>query len=99
VYVDYECHNVGGVFARFAAAITTDKDTSNTDLITTFVTPQLAALVAAIKAKDEAAFLEAYGSLTSTCNGCHQFTGHEWIVIKATDSGSFPHQEFMAPTR
>ena len=52
MFVDYECHNVGGVFARFAAAITTDKDTSNTDLITTFVTPQLAALVSAIKAKD-----------------------------------------------
>jgi hypothetical protein len=73
--------------------------TSNTDLIGTFVTPQLADQDAAIKAKDEGAFVQAYGSLTGACNGCHQSTGHEWIVIKAPDSGSYPDQEFMVPIR
>jgi putative copper export protein len=31
---------------------------------------QLAALDAAIKAKNEGALLEAYGALTNACNGC-----------------------------
>jgi hypothetical protein len=99
VFADYERHNMGGVFARLAAAIPTYKGASNTDLIATFVTPQLAALDAAIKAKDEGAFVEAYGSLTNACNQCHQATGHEWIVIKVPHSGSVPDQDFMAPAR
>jgi hypothetical protein len=99
VFADYERHNIGGIFARLAAAIPTYKGVSNRDLIATFATPQLAALDTAIKAKDESAFVEAYGSLTNACNGCHQATGHEWIVIKVPDSGSVPDQDFVAPTR
>jgi hypothetical protein len=99
VFADYERHNIGGVFSRLAAAIPTYKGAPNADLIATFVTPQLAALDAAIKAKNEGAFIEAYGALTNACNGCHQATGHEWVVIKVPDSGSVSDQDFMAPIR
>ena len=98
VFADYERHNIGGVFSRLAAAIPTYKGTPNTDLIAAFVTPQLAALDTAIKARNEAAFVEAYRALTNACNGCHQATGHEWVVIKVPDSGSVPDQDFMSQT-
>jgi hypothetical protein len=98
VFADYERHNIGGAFSRLAAAIPAYKGASNRGLIETFVTPQLAALDAAIKARNEGAFVAAYGAVTNACNGCHQATGHEWVVIKVPDSGSVPDQDFAAPT-
>jgi mono/diheme cytochrome c family protein len=94
VYADYERHNIGGALARMAAAIPTYKGTANADLIAAFATPPLADLDAAIKAKNETAFATAYRALTTGCNGCHQATGHEMVVIKVPDSDPFPDQDF-----
>ncbi len=91
---DYERHNIGGAFARTATALPTTQDMPTADLIATFITPQLADLDTAIKAKDETAFVTAYGALTTGCNGCHQATGHEMVVIKTPDGNSFPDQDF-----
>lgn len=96
VFADYERHNIGGALARLATAIPIYKGTSNADLIAAFATPQLAALDTAIKAKDEAAFVEAYGALTTGCNACHQAAGHEMVVIKVPDGNPFPDQDFTA---
>jgi hypothetical protein len=97
VFADYERHNIGGALARMAAAIPSYKGTSNADLIAAFATPYLADLDTAIKAKNEAAFIEAYRALTVGCNGCHQATGHEMVVIKVPDSNPFPDQDFTVP--
>jgi hypothetical protein len=97
VFADYERHNIGGAFARIAAAIPSYKGTSNAQLIAAFVTPFLADLDTAIKAKNETDFIQAYHSLTVGCNGCHQATGHEMVVIKVPDSDPFPDQDFTAP--
>jgi hypothetical protein len=99
VFADYERHNIGGALARMAAAIPSYKGASTTDLIADFATPQLGDLDTAIKAKNETAFVEAYRALTTGCNGCHQATGHEMVVIKVPDSNPFPDQDFSAPTR
>jgi hypothetical protein len=93
-YADYERHNIGGALRRMAAAIPTYKGTANADLIAAFATPHLADLDAAIKAKSEASFVTAYRALTTGCNGCHQATGHEMVVIQVPDSDSFPDQDF-----
>jgi hypothetical protein len=85
VFADYERHNIGGALGRMAAAIPSYKGTSNADLIATYATSQLADLDTAIKAKNETAFLKAYGALTVGCNGCHQATGHEMVAIKVPD--------------
>jgi hypothetical protein len=98
VFADYERHNIGGALGRMAAAIPSYKGTSNADLIAAYATPQLADLDTAIKAKNETAFVKAYGALTAGCNGCHQATGHEMVAIKVPDSNPFPDQNFMAPT-
>jgi hypothetical protein len=94
VFADYERHNIGGALARMAAAIPSYKGTANADLIAAFATPQLADLDTAIKAKNETGFVTAYRSLTTGCNGCHQATGHEMVVIKVPDGDSFPDQDF-----
>jgi hypothetical protein len=94
VFADYERHNIGGALARMAAAIPSYKGTANAELIAAFATPQLADLDTAIKAKNETGFVTAYRALTTGCNGCHQATGHEMVVIKVPDSDSFPDQDF-----
>jgi hypothetical protein len=96
-FADYERHNIGGALARMAAAIPTYEGTSTAALIAAFATPQLAALDTAIKAKNEAQFVSAYAGLTAGCNGCHQTTGHQMVVIKTPDSNPFPDQDFTVP--
>jgi hypothetical protein len=63
------------------------------------VKPPMAAVDAAIKAKDPAAFTKAYADLTASCNACHQSADHAMIVIQAPSVGqtSFPDQNFNAP--
>jgi hypothetical protein len=97
VFADYERHNIGGALARMAAAVPSYKGTATTNLIAAFATPQLADLDTAIKAKSETGFVEAYRALTTGCNGCHQATGHDMVVIKVPDSDPFPDQDFKAP--
>jgi hypothetical protein len=97
VFADYERHNLGGALARMAKAIPSYKGASTSSLIAAFVTPQLADLDTAIKAKNETGFVEAYQALTVGCNGCHQATGHEMVRIKVPDSNPFPDQDFSAP--
>ncbi|MDB5396708.1 MAG: cytochrome family protein [Rhodospirillales bacterium] len=98
-YADYERHNIGGALERMAAAIPTYKGLAFADLIAAYATPQLAAVDAAIKVKDEGAFVKAYATLTEGCNGCHQAAAHEMIVIKVPDGNPFPDQEFNTPVQ
>jgi hypothetical protein len=98
VFADYERHNIGGALVRMAAAIPSYKGTANADLIAAFTAPQLADLDSAIKAKNETEFVTAYRALTAGCNGCHQATGHELVVIQVPDSDPFPDQDFRPPT-
>jgi hypothetical protein len=51
----------------------------------------MAALDAAIKAMDRAAFTKAYADLT---DACHQSAGHPMIVIQVPTVSSFPDQDF-----
>src|ERR1700691_1490095 len=69
------------------------------DAIAATVKPPLAALDAAIKAKDQAAFTKAYADLTDGCNACHKSADHAAIVIQVpTVSGTaFPDQDFNPP--
>ena len=93
-YAGYEAHNIGGAFNRITTAIPVYKGMPNADLTAAFVTPSLAMLDTAIKAKDKAAFTKAYDALTAGCNGCHQTTQHSFIVVKRPDASSFPDQDF-----
>ena len=63
------------------------------------VKPPMAALDAAIKAMDTAAFTKAYADLTTSCNACHQSAGHLMIVIQVPTVSSFPDQDFRPPQK
>lgn len=91
---EYERHNINGAFARIAAAIPAVKGVQTAELITTFVTPRLTVLGDAIKARDENAFVAAYGALTEGCNACHQATGSPMVVIKSPAGDAFTDQSF-----
>jgi cytochrome c553 len=95
-YAEYERHNIGGALGRLAIAVPDYNGQSMERLIEAFATPQLAALDAAIKAKDVAAFRTAYEGLTTGCNQCHQATGHGMVVLQTPATNSFPDQVFRA---
>ena len=92
---EYERHNLGGAFARMAAAAPKIGDTATGDLIAGFVTPALSDLEAAIKAKDNKAFQQGFDTLTAGCNGCHQATGHGVVVLQRPGTDAFPDQDFQ----
>jgi hypothetical protein len=93
-YAEYERHNIGGAFRRLEKALPTYHGMPTKDLIASFVTPQLADLQTAIKSKNEASFVKAYGALTAGCNACHQATGNGLVVIQQPDSNAYPDQDF-----
>ncbi|HEY3641247.1 MAG TPA: hypothetical protein VGL31_09135 [Xanthobacteraceae bacterium] len=49
----------------------------------------------AIKAGDARQFNESYAKITAGCNACHTTADHNYIVIKAPETSSFPNQEFQ----
>jgi hypothetical protein len=67
------------------------------EAIESTVKQPMAALDAAIKATDAAAFNKAYGDLTASCNACHQSADHPMIVIQVPLASAFPDQDFRPP--
>ena len=65
------------------------------DLISGLTTPAFEDLQKAIQSKDATAFAKAYNDLTSTCNACHQATGHGVVVIRAPTDSSISDQDFL----
>ncbi len=63
-------------------------------MIASTVKQPMAALDAAIKQQDAAAFAKAYADLTAACNACHQSADHPMIMIQAPTTPSFPDQDF-----
>ncbi|HLZ68014.1 MAG TPA: hypothetical protein VKQ29_17450 [Aliidongia sp.] len=94
---EYERHNLQGAFNRMAVAIPDYKGTRMTDMLDAFTKLPFDDLAAAIKAKDDAQFAQAYGELTDGCNSCHQSADHAMAVIKVPDAAAFPDQEFDPP--
>lgn len=94
-YAEYERHNIGGAFARIATAIPIYQGQQTSNFIAAFVTPQLADLETAIKAKNAAGFRASYDALTTSCNQCHQAMNHAMVVIKVPNADSFPDQDFQ----
>jgi hypothetical protein len=68
------------------------------ELVTSTADP-IHAIVAAIEAKDSAAFAKGYSELTLACNACHQGIGRSFIVIQAPTASPFTDQSFSSPKR
>lgn len=98
-YVAYELDELTETFDDIAKYIPTHDNMAIPPMIASTVKPPLAALDAAVQAKNAAAFTKAYAELTMACNACHQSVGHPMIVIRVPGGGPsspFPDQDFRA---
>ena len=68
------------------------------ELVTNTADP-IYAIVAAIEAKDGAAFAKGYSELTFACNACHGGIGRSFIVIQKPTTSPFTDQSFSPPKR
>src|SRR5260221_4917492 len=96
-YAAYELGELRESFDDVAKLVPKHGALAMPDAIASTVQQPMAALDAAIKAKDQAAFNKAYGELTTACNACHQSADHPMIVIQAPTVSAFPDQDFRPP--
>lgn len=93
-YAAYELDELSETFDDVATLVPTHDNMPIPAMIASTVKPPMAALDAAIKAKDAAAFTKAYADLTAACNACHQSANHPMIVIQIPAASPFPDQNF-----
>ena len=94
-FAAYELGNLKGAFARLGRAHPVEHEIPLQDLISGLTAPSFEDLQKAIQSKDPTAFAKAYSDLTSTCNACHQATGHGVVVIRAPTDSSISDQDFV----
>jgi hypothetical protein len=96
-YAAYELGELRETFEDVGKLVPKHGNLAIPPAIASTVTPAMAALDAAIKAKDPAAFAKAYAELTAGCNACHQSGDHPMIVIQVPTVSAFPDQDFRPP--
>src|SRR5271170_4426711 len=98
-YAAYELGELTETFDDVAQLVPKHGNLSIPEAIASTVKQPIAALDAAVKAMDAAAFAKAYADLTAACNGCHQSAGHPMIVIQVPTVSAFPDQDFRPPQK
>jgi hypothetical protein len=93
-YAAYELDELAETFADVGKLVPKHDNMPIPEMIASTVKQPMAALDAAIKAKDAAAFTKAYAGLTTACNACHQSANHPMIVIQIPTTSPFPDQDF-----
>jgi hypothetical protein len=94
VYAAYELDELKNAFARIGRTIPVYRNMNVAEIANSAVATPLAALDAAIKASDSAAFTRAYRDLTEGCNACHVTGQHPMVVVKVPGADAFPDQDF-----
>ena len=97
-YAAYELGELRESFESIARLVPKHGNLMIPAAIGSTVEQPMAALDAAIKGKDDAAFTRAYADLTASCNACHQSADHPVIVIKVPTVSDFPDQDFRPAT-
>jgi hypothetical protein len=97
-YAAYELDELSETFDDIAKLVPKHGNLSIPQAIASTVKQPMAALDAAIKAKDSSGFTAAYAQLTAGCNACHQSADHPMIVIQVPTASPFPDQDF-SPTK
>ena len=97
-YAAYELGELAETFDDVAKLVPKHDNLPIPEMIASTVKQPMAALDAAIKATDAAAFTKAYADLTASCNACHRSAGHPTIVIQTPTASAFPDQDFR-PSR
>ncbi len=92
----YELDELGEGFDDIVKYHPTHKDSpvAPKDAIPRMVTEPLKDIRAAVAKKDSRAFEQAYDSLTTSCNNCHQATNFGFNRVQRPATNSFPNQAF-----
>jgi len=95
-YAAYELNELRETFEDVGKLVPKHGNLDIPPAIASTVAPPMDAVDAAIKAKDQAAFTQAYANLTAACNACHQSADHPMIVIQvpAFTGTGFSDQDF-----
>lgn len=93
-YAAYELGELSETFDDVAELVPKHDNLPIPEMIAATVKQPMAALDAAVKAMDAAAFTKAYSDLTASCNACHRSAGHPMIVIQVPTRSPFPDQDF-----
>jgi hypothetical protein len=93
-YAAYELDELAETFDEVARLVPKHDNMSIPEMFASTVKQPMAALDAAIKAQNAAAFSKAYTALTVSCDACHQSAGHPMIVIQIPIVSAFPDQDF-----
>jgi hypothetical protein len=99
LYAAYELDQLRETLADVAEILPKHRNLSLPDMIESTVRAPLAALSAAIQAKDSNQFNAAYGQLTVACNTCHRSYGRTEIVIQPPTVIEFSDQDFRPPAK
>ena len=92
-YMAYEAGELRGSFNRIVRSMPSYEGKPSAQFMS-MITPQLDAMVAAVRAKNMKATTAAYADLTATCNQCHESQGRTYIVIRAPTTAMYPDQDF-----
>ena len=90
----FEVSELRNALTRTARTIPVYRRMSVDTAVTSIISDKIKAVDAAIKAKDEAQFMTAYGETTQACNACHMGLDHPFVKIKAPEGNTYPDQEF-----
>jgi hypothetical protein len=98
-FAAYELGNLHGAFERIGRAHPTTQNLSLSDMIASTTELPFNELKSAIQAKDDVAFIKAYGDLTEACNSCHQALNHGVVSIGLPGETSSSDLKAVSPRR
>jgi hypothetical protein len=94
---EYENKELKGALANVAKARARFRDKPVGDMIEAFMSVPFRSVDDAIKAGDATKFTEAYTSINTGCNGCHNALDHDFVVVQTPEQHAYPDQNFRRP--
>jgi hypothetical protein len=98
----FESRELNAAFRRVAQTIPRYQDNGVEEALEGLIAPAIKAVDAAIAAGDSKQFVRAYGDLTSSCNACHSYMEHPFLVVRVPEADRkdsvYPDQTFL-PSR
>jgi len=95
-----EARDLQSALVRIAQKIPKYMNNGVAESINVIFTPKLNAVDTAIATGDSRQFAKAYRALTESCNECHVYMEHPYIVVqipRSGDTSAYPGQVFRPP--
>jgi len=92
----FQLRELRSAFRRIGLAIPHYRGNGVDESVAQIMGPALDAVSTAIAAGDSKQFTKAFADVTASCNGCHAYMEHPFLVMRVPDAGlkSYTDQEF-----